>query len=334
VLDIVVHKNVRLFEVTVSDILDSDYLPIAFHLLDHIRTRILSNPVNSDWKQFQNLFSELISPRIQINSEEEDEKEASGFTPCIASAYRISTSKITLSDLNKYIPAPENLLKHMQKLRKLVLNWVAKTIRRMTRRKALERWETKVGICEDTPEDLWSIAKPLLKRVGSKAPTAIHGSLGIIYHPDEKANVTADYLENRFTFHDLWDENHERQVETTVQNLLASVDGTPLGKVRPCDIYKLTNSLNLRKDCGLDAIPNEYLKLLPRRPLIYLTHLFNFCIRLSNFLKPWKKAKFVTSLKPGKDPKFPQHSRSISLLSTTGKLYEKLILIEVQRHIE
>jgi hypothetical protein len=136
--------------------------------------------------------------------------------------------------------------------------------------------------------------------------------------------VTADYLENQFTSHYLCDENHERQVETTVQNLLASLDGTPLGKVRPCDMHKLTNSLKLRKDFGLDAIPNECRKLLPRRPLIYLTHLFNLCIRLSNFPKPWKKEKFVTLLKPGKDPKFPQHLRSISLLSTTGNIYENL----------
>jgi hypothetical protein len=35
-LDIVVHKNVRLSGVIVSDILDSDHLPIVFHLLDHV----------------------------------------------------------------------------------------------------------------------------------------------------------------------------------------------------------------------------------------------------------------------------------------------------------
>jgi hypothetical protein len=39
--DIVVHKNVRLSDVIVSDILDSDHTPIVFHLLDHIRTRHL-----------------------------------------------------------------------------------------------------------------------------------------------------------------------------------------------------------------------------------------------------------------------------------------------------
>jgi hypothetical protein len=38
--------------------------------------------------------------------------------------------------------------------------------------------------------------------------------------------------------------------------------------------------------------------------------------------------------RPGKDPKFPKNLRPISLLSTTGKLFEKVILTIVERHIE
>jgi hypothetical protein len=38
--------------------------------------------------------------------------------------------------------------------------------------------------------------------------------------------------------------------------------------------------------------------------------------------------------KPGKDPKFPQNLRVISLQSTTGKLFEKVILKFVQKHTE
>jgi hypothetical protein len=38
--------------------------------------------------------------------------------------------------------------------------------------------------------------------------------------------------------------------------------------------------------------------------------------------------------KPGKGPKFPQNWCLISLLSTTGKLFRKVILKIVQRHIE
>jgi hypothetical protein len=39
VLDIVVHKNIRLSNVTVSDILASDHLPIGFNVLDHVSTK-------------------------------------------------------------------------------------------------------------------------------------------------------------------------------------------------------------------------------------------------------------------------------------------------------
>jgi hypothetical protein len=37
--------------------------------------------------------------------------------------------------------------------------------------------------------------------------------------------------------------------------------------------------------------------------------------------------------KPGKDPKFPQNLRPINLLSSTGKVFEKVILEIVKRHI-
>jgi hypothetical protein len=69
-----------------------------------------------------------------------------------------------------------------------------------------------------------------MMRDGPKAPTTLHESLGITYRPNEKANATPDCLENPFTSHEPCDEKHERQVQTKVQNLLASVDEIPLEK--------------------------------------------------------------------------------------------------------
>jgi hypothetical protein len=92
--------------------------------------------------------------------------------------------------------------------------------------------------------------------------------------------------------------------------------------------------LKLNKACGIDGIPNECLRHLPRRPLVDLTHLFNHCLRLSHFPQSWKKAKIITLPKPGKDPNFPQNLRPISLLPTTGKLFEKVILQFFQKHVE
>jgi hypothetical protein len=123
-------------------------------------------------------------------------------------------------------------------------------------------------------------------------------------------------------------------VEARAQALPEAVDNNPLERIRSCDLQKLINSRKLRKVRGIDGIPNACLKHLQRRPLVYLTHLINNCIRLSHFITSWKEAKVITLPTPGKDPKFTQNLRPISLLSTTGKLFEKDILKIFQRHTE
>jgi hypothetical protein len=94
-------------------------------------------------------------------------------------------------------------------------------------------------------------------------------------------------------------------------------------RLRPCDLQKLLNSLKLKKACGIDGIPNECLRHLPRRPLVHLTHLFNHCIRLSHLPTSWKESKVVALPKPGKDPKFPQNLRPLRA-KFLKKLFQKL----------
>jgi hypothetical protein len=187
---------------------------------------------------------------------------------------------------------------------KTAVNWVTKSIRRITRKKALERWETKINSSKVKPQAIWPIEKSLLKRDGPRASTAINGATGLKFRPFEKANAIADNLEIQFTPHILCHDNHERRVEARVQDLLETVDTSPPQRKRPCDIKKLINSLKLRKPCGSDGIPNECHRHLRRRPLVHLTHLFNHCFRLSHSPNPWKEAKVITLFKPGKDSNF------------------------------
>jgi hypothetical protein len=131
----------------------------------------------------------------------------------------------------------ERLLKHKQRLRKLwqetrdpacktAVNWVTKSIRRIARKRALERWETKEN-CEVTPQAIWPIAKFLTKRGEAKATTAIHAPLGPVFCQKEKANVIANYIETLFTPHKVCDTDHEWWVEDRVQALLTTVDENP-----------------------------------------------------------------------------------------------------------
>jgi hypothetical protein len=63
----------------------------------------------------------------------------------------------------------------------------------MVRKRALERWETKLANCEVTPQAIWSIAKSLIKRGGPKAPSAIHGSLCPTFYPINYSVYNNDY---------------------------------------------------------------------------------------------------------------------------------------------
>jgi hypothetical protein len=101
---------------------------------------------------------------------------------------------------------------------------------------------------------------------------------------------------------------------------------SPPEKIRPGD-------LKLKNARGIDGIPNECLRHLPRRPLVHLIHTFNHCLRLSYFPSSWKEAE-MTLPKSGKDPKSLQNLRPISLLPTTGKLFEKVIQKIVQNHTD
>jgi hypothetical protein len=128
---------------------------------------------------------------------------------------------------------------------------------------------------------------------GPKAPIAVHEPLGISYHPNGKASVTVDCLEKQFIYHDPVTKTMSDGWILRIQALLASVDDTPWGKLRPRDIQKLLYSLKLRRACGLDGIPNECLRRVTRRPPVHLTYLFYHGLGLSYFPKHWKQAKVI-----------------------------------------
>jgi hypothetical protein len=66
----------------------------------------------------------------------------------------------------------------------------------------------------------------------------------------------------------------------------------------------------------------------------YVGHIYLIIAFGCTIFQSWKEGKIITLPESGKDPNFPQSLRPIILLSTTGKLFEKVILKIVQRHIE
>jgi hypothetical protein len=90
-----------------------------FHILDHVRTKQISEPLEkcTNWERFQSLASNPITPRVEINSGVETDKAERAFTASIASTYRLSTNKITLSDLNNGTPVLVPILRYKKEMK-------------------------------------------------------------------------------------------------------------------------------------------------------------------------------------------------------------------------
>ena len=110
-------------------------------------------------------------------------------------------------------------------------------------------------------------------------------------------------------------------------------DSDPL--VDTVDVTEVAAALRLCKGKstpGEDGIPYSFLKRVPNCTLSTLADLFTACVTFGYFPKAWKSAIGVMLPKQGKDPKVVTNYRPISLLSTVGKLFEKVIVRRMQLH--
>jgi|UniRef100_A0A2S2R5Z2 hypothetical protein len=67
--------------------------------------------------------------------------------------------------------------------------------------------------------------------------------------------------------------------------------------------------------------------------VICLTKILNGCFRLYYFPSVWKRAIIISIPKSGKDPQKPDSYRPIALLYSISKVYEKTILLELQKYL-
>ena len=97
-----------------------------------------------------------------------------------------------------------------------------------------------------------------------------------------------------------------------------------------------SESANLpnNKAPGPDAIQNELLKLIIKEDREYVRHLFNLMLHNIYFPRCWKIGQYVLFAKDGKPKDRIESYRPISLLSTIGKLFERLLMKRLMDRIE
>ena len=165
-------------------------------------------------------------------------------------------------------------------------------------------------------KDWWKTLKTFISN-NDKSPIPPLKDNDMIYADDnEKANLLNAYFK---TQSDLNDTNKEvPHINITNHNRLSTIQTTP------DEVKSIIDTLKTGKAAGPDNINNYILRTCARELSYPLSNLFNFSFSTSKVPKIWKQAN-VTPVFKKDDPTDCKNYRPISLLSTVGKVIEKIV---------
>jgi hypothetical protein len=148
-----------------------------------------------------------------------------------------------------------------------------------------------------------------------------------VYHTPFKAEVLAQQFERSHYLTLNMDTPHHTTITRFVDRLFRNTTPhtSPLQLTNIYEVKQKILSLKLRSVPGNNGITPLMLRHLCRKALPYLTHLFSHLLQLGYFPTNWKRAKVVPIPKPNKPDTDPNSYRPISLLSTLGKLFERIL---------
>ncbi|GBN57962.1 Retrovirus-related Pol polyprotein from type-1 retrotransposable element R1 [Araneus ventricosus] len=98
------------------------------------------------------------------------------------------------------------------------------------------------------------------------------------------------------------------------------------------EVWSALKQSKRRKAPGLDRLQYEVIVAINNKSPRLLVSLFNRCLDIGHFPRPWKCAKVVLLNKPGKDTSDPRAYRPICLLSTMSKVLDKLVSQRILYH--
>ena len=166
------------------------------------------------------------------------------------------------------------------------------------------------------PRDWWKTLKQFIKTSQSSSVPPLYKDDIIYTEEDDKATL----MNNFFVAQTELDETQA----TLPPDITLPEHNLNLLSTSPFEVETMLKSLQLGKATGPDAINNRVLKELAKPLSFPLSDLFNFSLTSGKVPLMWKEAN-VTPIFKKDDPSVVSNYRPISLLSTVGKVLEKIV---------
>ncbi|GFX71000.1 RNA-directed DNA polymerase from mobile element jockey [Trichonephila clavipes] len=160
----------------------------------------------------------------------------------------------------------------------------------------------------------------------------LHGPGGMAYSDFEKAEAFKDTLEVTFQENEEPYCDDKIEIENLVDDYFDNFATCTPPLTSPSEVRGIIKKLQNRKAAGPDQIPNIAFKHFMQNALSHLTKLYNQCLIKNHFPTLWKQANVIMLAKPNPDRTYPQGYRPISLINTTAKIFERIILTRIKSH--
>jgi hypothetical protein len=143
---------------------------------------------------------------------------------------------------------------------------------------------------------------------------------------------TLSYMTDTFAPKDnyLDDNDYHKSVRTLVAQPANSEDDREFTKE---EVASTIASMNNNKAPGPDGITGNIYKQAFNTVLVFVTALYNGCLKQGIFPTNWKEAKIIPCTKPGREKSNEVTKyRPISLINYGGKVLEKLLINRINHH--
>jgi hypothetical protein len=335
--------------VSTKTALSSDHLPVLFEVEVSVQREVpdffIFDYAHANWDLFRRILDENLGLDISLDRMESGldlDVMVDTFTSVLVDArshsvpmVRPTRFSLTLTPHIKSIIRLKNSQRHRAQRARLtgnerakkraaaLYNMLNRLVQCLVSGLSNNSFQRKISTLRPGHKSLWNFTK-LIKNRARCVPTLKIGGNTLITDAEK-----ADAIAGKFA------ESHNNAMISPLANLVqASCSALQDGGLNndastytsPREIRAIIKRLRNGKAPGGDAVNNSLLKNLSRKALVFLTYLFNGCLKLSYFPIKWKHASVIPIPKPNKDHSNPSNFRPISLLSAVSKLFERVIL--------
>lgn len=193
-------------------------------------------------------------------------------------------------------------------------------------------WGKLIKAADKSPKKFWATTK-LIRNKKATIPT-LNIDQRPVTSPVDKANAIAEYFHMAHTSHTTPPNEFDNETNLAFDQLMVQPVEGPESVFDYADIMEIIGQSKNRKAPGKDGITNILLKKLPIEGVKFITGLFNRCVQLGHWPKPFKTAVIVPIHKKGKPTDRVESYRPISMLPAVAKIFERAVLRIIRSHCE